>query len=187
MEVKGEYGSLVYYVKEKPREIALGALFLLLFAFSSYKIGRMQYFKGKIKKLREEEQILNELIKVIQTETFKENKMSIEEYQEAMFQYDKKITEIVEDLINFENKQAYNLKFAGEAKRLEIEKEKVIELLKHAQQDFLEKGTIDDRIYKVKTESYNRRIGEIDSQLAEIEAEKALKKIGFFGKSKTTN
>ena len=176
LETKGEFGigSVVYFVKTKPLEFSLGFLFVVLFGFVTYKVGRLQLIKRKIGKLNEEEDILNELIKVVQTEAFKQKKMSMDEYREAMEQYEKKISAVVENLIDLENQRIHALKFTRAGKRFGVERDRLKELIKGLQEDYLHKQNIDERIYQIKMESYTRRIGEVDSRLAEIEAEKAL-------------
>jgi len=44
----------------------------------------------------------------------------------------------------------------------------------------LYKGKIENRTYQLKLESYNRRVGIVDSSMAELEAQKAMKKIRMF-------
>ena len=180
LETKGEFGigSVVYFVKTKPLEFSLGFLFVVLFGFVTYKVGRLQLIKRKIGKLNEEEDILNELIKVVQTEAFKQKKMSMDEYREAMEQYEKKISAVVENLIDLENQRIHALKFTRAGKRFGVERDRLKELIKGLQEDYLHKQNIDERIYQIKMESYTRRIGEVDSRLAEIEAEKALSRWG---------
>jgi hypothetical protein len=40
----------------------------------------------------------------------------------------------------------------------------------------MKKKTVDARVYDLKVQSFNRRVGEVDSQIAEIEAKSALKR-----------
>ncbi len=176
LEVKGEIGKLGYYLKNNTKEIGIGALFIALFAFGSYKLTSLQILKNKIKGLREEEKILTDLMRVIQHECFEEKKMSIDEYREAMLQYEKKMASVVEKLIELENKKEQMLRFGGTKKRFEIERTKLIDIMKKLQEDYLVKGKIEVRAYELKIDSYHRRITEIDEKLATMEAKEALKK-----------
>ena len=60
-----------------------------------------------------------------------------------------------------------------------MERERIIELIKQIQTDYLKKGKIDSKVYELKIESYNTRIGEIDEKLATLEAKAALGKLNF--------
>ena len=183
LEIKGEFVTLTAFVKNNPGEIALAVIFLTVFSFAGYKAGRYQHLKNKIRRLKEEDSILTELIKVVQRETFQQNKMSMEEYYESMQQYQKKIAAVIEQLIEAENQKEYALTLASKSKKLEIEKKRVISLIKDIQRGYLQDGVIETRIYELKLESYNRRLGEIDTELATMEAERAIKaKTGFFSR-----
>ena len=176
LEVKGEFGELSYYLEEYPMEISLSAIFLVLFSFGSFKLGRLQMIKKKIKRLKREEKLIEELIGAIQIETFKENKMSMEEYQTALEQYQKRQSHIIEELIEQETKRIHALKFTREEKRLNEEKERVIELVKELQKDYLGERTVETRSYELRVESYNKRLTDIDEKLALLEAKRAFKR-----------
>ncbi|MDO8460700.1 MAG: LamG-like jellyroll fold domain-containing protein [Nanoarchaeota archaeon] len=175
LEVKGEIGKLSYYLKNNPKEISLGVLFLALLTFTSYKIGRLELLKKRIKKLQQEEKILMELMKVVQEDTFQKKKMSMEEYQESMAQYEKKLSLVVEELIDLETQRLYVLKFTSESKRLKLERQRVTELIRELQRDYLQRGKLETKSYQLKLESYTRRLSEIDQRLATLEAKAALK------------
>ncbi len=185
LEVKGEFGKISYYVKENKKEIALGALFLFLFSFGTYKVSKLQILKRKIKQLKQEEKIINELMRAIQIECFREKKISMDEYETAMSQYQKKLSEVIEELIELENKRAHELKFRSKETRMKVEREKIIELIKELQSDYLQKGKIETKSYELKLESYDKRLSEIDEKIAMLEAKKALKRgLGLFKKAK---
>jgi hypothetical protein len=174
LETKGEFSSLSYYLRTNSKEVSLAAAFLILTSFVTYKVTRLSAIKRKIKKLKEEEFTLTELIKVIQRHTFKDKKMSMEEYQEAMLQYSKKLSNVIEQLISTENERVHALKFTSEDKKLKVEREKLILLIKELQTDYLKKGKVETRVYELKLKSYNRRIGEIDQRLATLEAQREI-------------
>jgi hypothetical protein len=179
LEVKGEFGKLSYYLKEYPREISFGAFFLVIFSFGAYNINKLRVIKKRIKKLKEEEKILNELIKVVQNECFKEKKMSMSEYETAMKEYNSKLSNVIEGLIELETKRAQMLRFTSKTKRLKIEKEKIIDMIKELQNDYMKKKTLETRTYELKMDSFNRRISEIEEKLATLEARKAVKGFGM--------
>ena len=185
LEVKGELGSFKYYLREKPLEVSLSTLFFILIMFTTIKIGRYQNLKNRIRYLNEEKIILNELMRAVQTATFKKRTMDMSEYKVAMDQYEKRIAAVVEELIEDENKLAHELHIEGAEKRLRIEKERLTELLRQLQKDYLRDGKIEVRIYELMSGSYSSRIGDIESEIAEVEAKRELKrKLGMLGRSK---
>jgi hypothetical protein len=178
LEVKGEVGKLVYYLKTYPKEISLGVLFLFIFSFGAYNLNKLRGIKKKIKELKREERILNELIRVIQNECFKEKKIGMNEYETAMKEYNRKLSNVVQDLIELETKRAQILRFTSKTKRLKIEREKIISLIKEMQMDYLKKKKIETRTYELKMDSFNKRLAEIEEKFATLETKKALKGIG---------
>ncbi|MCF7900554.1 hypothetical protein K9K77_03525 [Candidatus Babeliales bacterium] len=175
LEVKGEFGKLSYYLKEYPGEIALGAMFLVIFSFGSYKINRLRQVKKRLKELKDEEKILNELIKVVQKECFKDKKMSMNEYETAMQEYNKKLSKVIEEMIEMETKRVHMLRFTSKSKMLKFEKEKIITLIKELQEDYMKKKKLETITFELKIGSFNKRLGEIEEKLATLEAEKTVR------------
>jgi len=81
LEVKGEYGTVSYYLKTYPKEISLGAFFLVIFSFGAYNVNKLRAIKKRLKELKEEEKVINELMKVVQIQCFKQKMMSMGEYE----------------------------------------------------------------------------------------------------------
>jgi len=179
LEVKGEFGKVSYYLKEYPGEISLGTLFLIMFSFGTYKIDKLRRIKKKISELKNEERILNELIRVVQKECFKDKKMSMSEYETAMKEYNRKLSEVIEELIEMETKKIHVLRFTSKNKLLKIEKQRVIEMIKELQEDYLKKKKLETRTFELKMESFNKKIGEIEEKLATLEAKKAVRGFGI--------
>ncbi|MGY4884815.1 MAG: hypothetical protein ACP5NZ_04530 [Nanobdellota archaeon] len=182
MEVKGEFGDLKYYLDEYPKEIFFGIFFLTLFSVGAGNISKLRAIKKKIRLLKKEEKILDQLIKVIQNDCFKEKKISMQEYQTAMKEYNSRLSNVIEEIIELETKRVNMLRFSSKIKRLKIEKQKIIDLIKEIQEDYLKKRRIETRTYELKMNSFNRRISDIEERLATLETEKALR--GFWRKLK---
>ncbi|MEK6850696.1 MAG: hypothetical protein AABX85_03925, partial [Nanoarchaeota archaeon] len=175
LETKGEFGKLSYYLKNNKGAIGFGVGIFALLTFFTYKVGKLNILKRKIKKLKNEEVILTSLMKLIQNRTFKEKKMEMDEYRESMIQYEKKISVIIEQIIDLETEVAHVLKFTSMENKLKSEKARIIDMIKQVQENYLKKKTIESRVYEVKIESYNRRLGDIESKLAQEEARQAMK------------
>ncbi|NCN98612.1 hypothetical protein COY00_00630 [Candidatus Pacearchaeota archaeon CG_4_10_14_0_2_um_filter_35_33] len=179
LEVKGEFGKLSYYLKEYPGELSLGALFLVIFSFGSYKIKKLRKIKIRIKELKDEEKILNELIRILQKECFKDKKMSMEEYENTMKEYNKKLSQTVEELIELETKRVHILGFTSKNKLLITEKNRIIDLIKELQSDYMKKKKLETRTFELKMESFNKKLSEIEEKLATLEAKTASKSWGI--------
>jgi len=175
LEVKGELGTLRYYVKEYPTEISLSALFLLMFAFVTYKVGRLGLINAKIKRLMEDEKIITELIKVVQSDTFKAKKMSMDEYAQTMSHYERRMAEVIEQIIELETKRAHALKFTSKENQLKVERVRIMQLIKELQKAYLIDKKIETKAYDLKLHSYNRRLGEIDESIATKEVQEQFK------------
>ena len=178
LEVKGEVGKLSYYLKAYPKEISLGILLLFIFSFGAYNINKLRAIKNRIKELKREEKILNELIMVVQNECFKEKKIGMNEYETAIKEYNRKLSNVVQELIELETKKAQIFRFTSKTKRLKIEKEKIISLIKEMQVDYMKRKKIETRTYELKMDSFNKRLAEIEEKFATIETKKALRGIG---------
>src|SRR3989338_7196650 len=180
LEVKGEFASLRYYLIAYPRKISFGAIFFIFFSFATFHLTRLQLLKRKIRYLQDEERILQELMRVVQIETFKEKRMSMEEYRGSMLHYEKRLSDVIGQIITLENKRAHALKFARKETRLLSERARIISLIKQLQKEYLREGKVEAKAYELKLESYNKRIGEIDEDLATLEAKKAMRKVGRY-------
>jgi len=178
LEVKGEFGKISYYLGEYPKEISFGALSLLIFSFGAYNLNRIRVIKTKIRELKGEEKILGELMKVAQNQCFKEKKMSMGEYETSMKEYNKKLSNVINALIELETKRAQMLTFTSKTSRLKIEKEKIISLIKELQGDYMKKKKVETRTYELKMESFNKRLAEIEERLATLETKKAMRRLG---------
>lgn len=175
LETKGKIGKISYYVKEYPEQISLSLLIFFLFGFGTYKYSILENLKKKIKRFKKEEILINELISALQKETFKEKKMSMEEYKIAIEEYHHRMSEITQKLIELETKRVHLLKFTSKNKRLNREKNKIIELIKSLQEDYMKNKKIETTEYELKLESYNSRLTEIEEKLALLEAKKMSK------------
>lgn len=175
IETKGEFASVMYYLKYKTKEVALSVVFLFVISFAGYKVTKLQIIRKQIEKAKEEERILESLMRLAQRRTFIEKKMSMEEYQESMNYYEKKLSMLIEDLIELEGKRAQALKFSTNESRLRSERERVIELIKKIQKEYLKEKKIETKAYEIRFESYNKRLGQIDEAIADLEAKRAIK------------
>jgi len=174
LETKGEF-NLYYIIKNHPSQSLLALLGLGIFSMGSSFVVRLKIYKRKLKSLREEEKILLELMKVIQKETFENNKMSMEEYTSAMDQYEERLGKAVEDKIKYETRISNLLRLRGKKKALEQEKSRLIESVRDLQDRYLNKATIETRLYGSMIKSYTKKISEIEGELTVLETNRAFK------------
>ncbi len=176
LEIKGESANIMYYLKYKTKEVSFSALLILIFGLAGYKANKIRMIRKKIRKLREEENIIDSLIKAVQKKTFEEKKMSMEEYGDSMEYYEKRLSQIIEGLIELEEKRIQVLRFMTNEKRFRIEREKIMGMIKEIQKKYLKEKKIETRTYEIRLESYNKRLGQIDEAIATLEAKRDLRK-----------
>ena len=102
--------------------------------------------------------------------------MSMDEYQTALEQYQKRQSNLTEELIEQETKRVNALRFTREERRLDEEKTRVIDLIKEIQNDYMKEQKVETKSYELKLESYHKRLTHIDEKLALLEAKKAFKR-----------
>ena len=173
IETKGEF-NLLYVVKNNPIKSGASILGFALFAFTASLVLRLNLYKKKLKTLGEEEKLLLELMKVIQRECFTNNHMSMDEYEQAMFQYESRLSKAIEEKIETEAKIANLMKIRGKKRALEDERKRLVELVKKIQDDYMNKGIIETRIYENMIKSYSARLAEVEEELTFFDAQEAL-------------
>ena len=112
--------------------------------------------------------------RVLQRECFEKNKLSMEEYQQAMLQYEDKLSKAIEERIKVESKLLHLFKIKGKKKAFGEEKKRLIEMVKKVQDDYLNKGKMETRIYENTMKTYSGRLAEIEEELAFFEAKEQL-------------
>ncbi len=172
LETKGEF-SIYYAVKNNPLESLVALIGFGIFSFGSSLIVRLRFYKKKLKLLQEEEKLLLELMGVVQRQCFEKKHMSMEEYAEAMGQYEKKLSKTIQDKIKTETKIANLLKIKGKKKALFEEKKRLVKLMKELQDKYLNKGKMETRVYENMLHSYSTKLSEVEEQITFLEAQKA--------------
>jgi len=184
LEVKGEF-NLIAYVKRNPAQSGGIAVLSLFIIISSSVFIRYKLLKLKFKILSEEETLLIGLMKVVQKECFENGKMSMEEYENTMNQYEIRLNVVISDKIETETKLVNIMKIArGNEMALREEERRLKDLIKQTQQLYFEKGKLETRIYENMLKSYGKRLTEVEEKLATLEAERELGKRGFHLKLK---
>ncbi|MCE7739897.1 MAG: hypothetical protein GPJ50_11015, partial [Candidatus Heimdallarchaeota archaeon] len=175
VETKGEF-KLGYFVRNNWHRLLLSsAILAALITVGTFR-WKLGDINRELKRLREQEKILLQLMKQVQKECFEQHKMSMTEYREAMLQYEEKLGKTIQKLIELETMKQNLFKFKPKKLRLLNESKKIVSMIKDTQKKYLEKGTVETTIYKSKMDNLTSRLSEIEEKLATIEAHEALKK-----------
>lgn len=175
LETKGEF-NLVYAVKNNPVESIGFVLLAGLVGMSGTLLFKFQLYRKRLYILKKEEVLLLELMKTVQRECFEGNKMSMEEYEIAMSQYERRLAETIQEKISTETKLAHLLKIRSKRRALGEEKKLLVDLVRKLQDDYLNKAKIETRVYENMLKSYTLRLGEVDEQLAFMDTQTAIRK-----------
>ncbi|HIK02497.1 TPA: hypothetical protein H1012_01485, partial [archaeon] len=177
IETKG-YFNIIYFVKSNLRTLIFGSIAGIFASIFAFLYGEYAIINYELNKRGREEAVLLGLMKAVQKECFEEKKMSMSEYSEAMLQYEKKLTGVVQRIVELESTKSNILKFGRDEARLKHESGRLMEMIKNTQKRYIEKGDLETRIYEDKMKSFTGRLGEVEEKLALIEAQKELKKRG---------
>jgi len=180
LETKGEFNPL-YYIKNHPIQSSGFLIVFVLVSYSSFLIVKLKLYKRKIQLLDSEEKLIIGLMKVIQKECFEAAKMSMDEYESAIIQYEARLNKIIQEKINTETKLAYLFKLKGRNQALSTERARLVELIRETQKDYMERGKLETRIYENMLKGYASRLSEVEEELALVEAKNALANKGFIG------
>ncbi len=186
-ETKGEF-NLYYVVKNNPSQSIVALFASLLVLLSGTYVSRRTYLKRKLNLLKKEELLLLELMKVVQRYSFEENKMSMEEYYAAMNYYEKKLSEAIGEKIKTEAEINNLMNMKGKSEVLREEKGRVRDLIRTLQDDYMNKGNVETRVYQNMLRTYASRLTKVEEKLAFIETKKFIrsdgKKFKVFGVKK---
>jgi hypothetical protein len=181
LETKGEF-KILYAIKNNPIE-TLG----ILVSLSAIGLGsgyflRLKLLKRKLRMLTEEEGLLLQLMRVVQRDCFESNKMSMEEYGESMYQYEARLSFVIQDKVTTETQIANLMKLGGKKKALGQEKDRLTILIRQTQDDYMNRGKLDTRIYENMLKTYATRLSKIEEQLVFMEAQEQIDQVNGFWK-----
>jgi hypothetical protein len=131
----------------------------------------------EIEALMAEEIKINNLVKELQEDFFKRGAVTEKDYHHAMFIYKTRLTEIKENIARLRAKRAGILTLGKELDTLKAENERILKLMKEAQEDYFIKQTISWGTYESKIEEYTLRRIEIEENIAVLEAKLAKEKV----------
>jgi len=182
LETKGEF-KILYAIKNNPGEFLAIVLSISAVGVGSGYFFRFKMLKRKLRMLAEEEVLLLQLMRVVQRDCFEGDKMSMEEYNEAMYQYEARLSSIIQEKVTAETTIANLMRVGGKKKALSQEKDRLITLVKQIQEDYLNRGKIDTRVYENMLKTYASRLNKIEEELVFMEAQEQIRKVNGFWKN----
>jgi parallel beta-helix repeat protein len=145
----------------------LGALFALALLCGAVFMGLRYWMIGnELSQLSNEEGIVLGLMRETQREYFGEGRMSSEEYTLSLQQYNERLGKIIQRKVELETYKKNYLNFSGRKRRLLVEKERIEELMRELQKDYLGRGKIDTSIYDNRMKVYVARLSELEEAIA---------------------
>jgi hypothetical protein len=174
LETKGEFNFINFVQKNWPQLLLFSFLMVVAGIGTFFRI-KLSFINKELKNISREEQIILGLVKETQMECFDKKKMSIDEYHTAIEQYDKKLNKCIQRRIELEAIKS-NLLQLNRIKALRAERKTLLDLMKETQSKYLEKGTIETRIYETRMKSLKERLSIVEEKLTTLEAQKAIKK-----------
>ena len=124
--------------------------------------------------LIEQEEIIVGLIKESQKDCFERGKLSMNEYFDSLIQYEKRLGNIVQDIVHLEIAKSNLLAFLkGKTRVMMEEREKLLKLIRKTQEIYMQGSNMETRVYQNRMQSYAHRLAEIEEHIADLEAQKA--------------
>jgi hypothetical protein len=173
LETSGKF-NLPAYVKNNWPKLIVAAIILAILSYFAFLSLKYTLVKNKLRELKEEEKVLLGLIKEVQRECFERGKLSMDEYVESIMQYEKRISKVVQEIIELETVKANIFKFKPEDTRLIEERKRLLDLMKETQQLYLQSKKMETHVYESRMRSYAEKLAEVEERLATLEAEKAI-------------
>lgn len=175
IETQGKFNALVFLQNNWER-ISVGIFIAILIIWQGILIMKYLWYSAMLIRLRSEEDILFELMKEVQRETFEKNKLSMDEYLTTLTHYEEKLGKNIIRTIAIESKKSKVFSFfKTHYQSLLEEKEKILQFMKNSQELYLNGGKIESLIYQHRIKNYSERLAEIDESIAQKEANKHIK------------
>ncbi|MFO7872275.1 MAG: NosD domain-containing protein [Candidatus Undinarchaeales archaeon] len=178
VETKGEF-NLFRFILINWKQVLLGSILASITAFGIYWKGKLMYIDHKLDTLREDQKTIVGLMQEVQKETFKRKTMSMNDYKTSMNQYEEQLAGAVQKSIAYESERIAHKSLFKAENRAEIERKRLMQLIKETQNAYLKENKIETRAYKHRINTLRKRLSEVEEELAVQEAGKAIKERGW--------
>jgi hypothetical protein len=95
-----------------------------------------------------------------------------------MMQYETRLGDVIQEKIKSEALITNLLKLKGKRIALDQERERLKVLIQRTQDDYLNRGKIDSRVYDNMIKTYVTRLSQIEEEIVYMEAKERMKSVG---------
>jgi tetratricopeptide (TPR) repeat protein len=174
LETKGEFNLFIWVLGNLDRVFVMLVLFVLAVYLFYLGVSLLRINSG-LRELNSENSLLLGLIASLQRKSFVENKMSLGEYYDSLGQFERRISEVSEHIIELTTKKNNLFAFTSSVTRLGEEKKSLLELIRDTQKQYFNLGLIETRIYSARTGSLTKRLSEVEEQLVTNDLKKTIR------------
>ena len=179
LETKGKI-NILWFLSKYWWAVILGIIIVLITSFLIYKKLILSMIGQRLKNLAKEEVSIGSLMKEAQFKQMKGSSTSSTENQKIMSQYESRLNKIKHIGAKLRNKRIGIIKTEQELDNIEREEKELIELMKKAQTDYLQKGTLSKAKFLEIYESDKSRLADVEEEKEvlkeKLEKEKISKK-----------
>ena len=180
LETAGEV-NWVYEIRSNWRKVLAGLFIFSAGGFLAWLRYRLYRINRRLSTLNDEEQSIEDLKLQAQKKTFERKDMSLSEYEDATEDYNDDIIDIIEERVQLETARA-NLTNFKERDSLAQERDKLEELVRETQEEYVEGNIGDSEVYEEKVEELTERLSEVEGEIAEIDARAEVRETHTIGK-----
>ncbi len=180
LETKGEIN--IFVTLGQNWKLSLVVLAALIITFVLLRVNsKRNLLKIRIKNLKNEEGVIQSLIKDEQKKCFIDGSISLTAYADAIAQYEKRLSIVIRDTTRYENALKAMFSFMHPKNIIQSEKNHAQKDLKELQEEYLEKKTIDTRIYDIKQSILLERLSDLEKEFSQEGLVKSFRLNGRFG------
>jgi hypothetical protein len=169
LETAGEV-NWIYEIRSNWKKILSGLIIIGIAGFLARLRYRLYRIRSRLKDLKSKEKNIEDLKIQKQKKAFEEKDISLSEYEDSIEDYNNQIIEIIEERVALQAEEA-NISNFKRRNSLAQERDRLNELIRETQQDYIKGNISDTDVYEKKVEELTGRLSEIEGEIAEIDAE----------------
>ncbi len=128
--------------------VLAGVFMSFYISFFLYRRISLMSIGNKLLALRREEPTIGDLIEKVQRQRFVEKSVSEADYRKSLYEYQKRLSEIRKERAKLLSRQISMLNFTSIVKGYTLQDERILGLMKDAQEKYFEKGTMSKSAYE---------------------------------------
>lgn len=170
LQTKGQV-NWIYLILSNWKKILAGIVLAAIISVIGYYRYLLYSIRTELEELEDREDAISEMKKEDQRATFERQTMSIDEYEDAVADYNQEMIDIVEKRAELESRKANITNLHREAS-LEQQKDLLKDEIQRTQRRYVEGEIGDTEIYETKVEELTKQLSTVEGDLAEIAAER---------------